>query len=77
MAMIPDYYVDGLLSVGTHNGVHRLIFYKLSGADSPKAEPCVEVDIPANVMRSVIETMMAMSKTAPAVKAPSGGTTQR
>jgi hypothetical protein len=35
MTNTPKYLVDGLLSVTTHNGIHRLMFYELEGAESP------------------------------------------
>jgi hypothetical protein len=60
MANTPKYLVDGLLSLITHNGVHRLMFYELSGADSPKARPYVELAIPAAVMHSIVETITSM-----------------
>jgi hypothetical protein len=65
----PKYLVDGLLSLTTHNGVHRLIFYELSEADSPR--PYVELAIPAPVMHSIVETITSMlNGAAPPLKAP-------
>ena len=70
MANTPKYLVDGLLSLTTHNGVHRLIFYELSGADSPEARPYVELAIPAAVMHSIVETITSMLNGAAPIESP-------
>jgi hypothetical protein len=57
MADIPGYLVDGLLSVETHNGVHRLMFYRLSGAKTPEATPCVEIAIPDAAAKAIMDAM--------------------
>jgi hypothetical protein len=61
------YLVDGLLSVATHNGVHRLTFYELSGPEAPLSQPCVEIDIPAPALDSLLETLTSLTKHAPQV----------
>jgi hypothetical protein len=62
MANAPLYFVDGLLSVATHNGVHRLVLFKLSGGEKGTAEPCVEIAVPDSAVRSIMETMGKLSK---------------
>jgi hypothetical protein len=70
MTNTPKYLVDGLLSLTTHNGVHRLIFYELAGADSPQARPYVELAIPAPVMHSIVETITSMPNGAAPIDSP-------
>ena len=60
MADIPRYLVDGLLSVATHNGVHRLKFYALVGSESPQAQPNVEIAIPETSIGPIMQTMTRM-----------------
>jgi len=60
MADVPRFLVDGVLTLATHNGVHRLTFYALLGTESPQAEPCVEIAIPEAAMASIMETMSKM-----------------
>jgi hypothetical protein len=59
----PKYLVDGLLSVTTHNSVHRLMFYELSGMDPPEPRPYLEVEVPAPVMHSIVEILASLAKT--------------
>jgi hypothetical protein len=65
VASIPKYLVDGLLSVATHNGVHRLTFYELSEAEAPQSQPYVEIDIPAPALDCLLETLISLTKYAP------------
>jgi hypothetical protein len=62
MANTPKYLVDGLLSVSTHNGIHRLMFYELVGADSPQARPYLELAIPAPAMPSIAEAITSLAE---------------
>jgi hypothetical protein len=62
MANIPKYLVDGLLSVATHNGVHRLTFYELSGPEAPPSQPCVEIDILAPALDSLLDETRASGR---------------
>jgi hypothetical protein len=61
MANTPKYLVDGLLSVTTHNSVHRLMFYELSGMDPPEARPYLELAVPAPVMHSIVEIIASLA----------------
>ena len=60
MPDIPRYLVDGLLSASTHNGVHRLMLYTLSGTESPEAVAQVELLIPDQSMPSIVEDIDEM-----------------
>ena len=60
MADIPRYLVDGLLSVATHNGVHRFKFYALVGSESPQAQPNVEIAISETSIGPIMQTMTRM-----------------
>ena len=62
MTNTPKYLVDGLLSVTTHNGVHRLMFYELEGAESPQARPYIELAIPASAMPSIAEAITSLAE---------------
>ena len=61
MTNIPDFFVDGLLSAASHNGVHRLVFFRLKGGESGAAEPCIEISLPEAAVKSVVETLIAFS----------------
>jgi hypothetical protein len=59
------YLVDGLLSVATHNGVHRLVFYELSETESPQAQPRLELAIPESALPSIVETLASLANHEP------------
>jgi hypothetical protein len=51
---IPKYLVDGVLSVFTHNGVHRIVFHELQGINP---HPCVELAIPVSVLPTILDAI--------------------
>lgn len=53
-------FVDGVASLGMHNGVARVQFFKL-GSDG-KAVPALELLVPVNQLRGVID---GLGKVAP------------
>jgi hypothetical protein len=56
---IPKYLVDGVLSVLTHNGIHRIIFHELQGTNP---RPYVELAIPVSVLPTVLDAIKTSIK---------------
>ena len=54
------FFVDGIQSAGVHNGVVRIQLFKL-GANG-KAEPTVELQLPVNQLKGVVEGLRGMVK---------------
>ena len=48
-------FIDGVSSIGTHNGVHRIVCYQLS--ESGKPQPNLELQIPAAAVRAFAEAI--------------------
>jgi hypothetical protein len=62
--------IDGIMSIGTHNTVHRIVCYRLTAENKP--EPAVELIIPAASLSAFIGALSRLSDgTSPA--APSAG----
>ena len=53
------HFVDGISSVATHNGVHRVVFYKLSSDQRP--EPCLELLVPDSSVRGIVDAMARLA----------------
>jgi hypothetical protein len=56
-------FVDGIQSIASHNGVHRVTFFKLV-ADGKQNEPVLELIIPATCVRSLGEALVKSSSVA-------------
>jgi hypothetical protein len=50
-------FVDGIQSIASHNGVHRVVFFQLIG-DGRQNEPVLELIIPASSVRSIGEALV-------------------
>ena len=50
-------FVDGIQSIASHNGVHRVVFFNLVG-DGRSNEPVLELIIPASSIRAVGEALV-------------------
>jgi hypothetical protein len=53
-------FIDGISSIATHNGVHRIIFYKLTADQRP--EPTVELVVPDSSLRGIVDAMARVSR---------------
>jgi len=51
--------VDGIMSIGTHNNVHRIVCYRLTAENKP--EPAVELIIPAASLSGFIGALSRLS----------------
>ena len=51
--------VDGIVSVGTHNNVHRIVCYRLTAENKP--EPAIELIIPADSLPGFIAALTRLS----------------
>jgi hypothetical protein len=59
--------VDGIMSIGTHNNVHRIVCYRLTAENKP--EPAIELIIPAASLPGFIG---ALSRLSGGASAPAG-----
>jgi hypothetical protein len=55
MAAHPSILVDGISTVATHNGVHRVTWFKLTSDQKP--EPICELMIPASAVQGVVAAL--------------------
>jgi hypothetical protein len=55
MENVPAFPVDGISSLGIHNGVVRIQFIRLN--TEGKAVPSVELNIPLSQLRTLAETL--------------------
>ena len=62
--------VDGIVSVGTHNNVHRIVCYRLTAENKP--EPAIELIIPADSLPGFIAALTRLSGGAAGQAAPAG-----
>jgi hypothetical protein len=56
---IPGFVVDGISSVATHNGLHRVTLFKHANGDKTIAES-VELFIPAGVASQIAQTLIKL-----------------
>jgi hypothetical protein len=63
--------VDGIVSIGTHNNVHRIVCYRLTAENKP--EPAIELIIPAASLPAFIAALTRLSDAASAPAAPLAG----
>ena len=56
--------IDGIVSIGTHNGVHRIVCYRLTSENRP--EPAIELIVPADSLPGLIAALTRLSDSAPA-----------
>jgi hypothetical protein len=54
-------FVDGIQSIATHNGVHRVTFFHLVG-DGRQNEATIELLIPSNSARAIGEALAKLGK---------------
>jgi hypothetical protein len=52
-------FVDGIQSIASHNGVHRVVFFNLVG-DGKQNAPVLELMVPVNAARSIGEAFMKL-----------------
>ena len=64
--------VDGIVSIGTHNSVHRIVCYRLTAENTP--EPAIELIIPADSLPGFISALTRLSGSGQA--APAGATSR-
>ena len=50
-------FIDGIQSIASHNGVHRIVFFQLVG-DGRQNESVLEMIVPASSMRSIGEALL-------------------
>ena len=55
--------IDGIVSIGTHNNVHRIVCYRLTAENKP--EPAIELIIPAASLPGFIGALTQLSGAAP------------
>jgi hypothetical protein len=63
--------VDGIVSIGTHNDVHRIVCYRLTAENKP--EPVIELIIPAASLPGFIAALTRLSGGASVQAAPLAG----
>jgi hypothetical protein len=51
-------FADGLATISCHNGVHRLVWYKLTAQGTP--EHVLELMIPASSLDGLIEALLRL-----------------
>lgn len=51
--------VDGIMSIGTHNNVHRIVCYRLTAENKP--EPAIELIVPAASLPGFIAALTRLS----------------
>lgn len=56
---VPFCFVDGITSISSHNGVHRLVCYQLA-ADGTTV-PCLELLIPGPAVAQISEAFRKLS----------------
>ncbi|MGD0866303.1 MAG: hypothetical protein ABSA49_12180 [Rhizomicrobium sp.] len=52
-------FVDGIVSIGTHNNVHRIVCYRLTSENQP--EPTLELIIPTASIAGFIAALTRLS----------------
>jgi hypothetical protein len=51
--------IDGIVSIGTHNSVHRIVCYRLTAENKP--EPAIELIIPAASLPGFLTALTRLS----------------
>ena len=51
----PTHLVDGIRTAGVHNGVARIVFFRLAADAKPRDE--VEVQIPVSILRELTSAL--------------------
>ena len=64
----PSVLIDGISSIGSHNGVHRVVCYRLTADGKP--EPVVELLIGEGPLRGVIAALSDLSESGAKPSAP-------
>ena len=54
MTAYPSILIDGITTIATHNGVHRITFFKLTNDQKP--EPICELMVPSSAIKGIIAT---------------------
>jgi len=60
MANDSTYFIDSIRSIGVHNGVVRIQFFKLSSDGSP--QDTVELLIPSNQVKSILDGLAKVAR---------------
>lgn len=60
MANDSTYFVDSIRSIGVHNGVVHIQFFKLSSDGSP--QDTVELLIPSNQVKSILDGLAKVAR---------------
>jgi hypothetical protein len=62
MIDVQAFPVDGISSLGIHNGVVRIQFMRLN--TDGKAVPALEIHVPASQIKQLADTLAGLAKTA-------------
>jgi hypothetical protein len=60
MENVQAFPVDGISSLGIHNGVVRIQFMRLN--TDGKAIPCVEINVPVSQIKTLSDTLVALAR---------------
>jgi len=55
MATHPSILIDGISTIASHNGVHRMVCFKLTSDQKP--EPICELMIPASATQAIVQAI--------------------
>lgn len=58
MSQLPSFLADGIAAIGNHNGVHRIVLYKLTTGQ--QAEHTVELLIPDRALEGFVSALMRL-----------------
>ncbi len=60
MSAPPTVLIDGITSISTHNGVHRVVGFRLD----PKGKPleAVEIHVPGPALKALLEALRKVEK---------------
>jgi hypothetical protein len=61
--------IDGIMSIGTHNNVHRIVCYRLMAENKP--EPAIELIVPVASLPGIIAAISRLSGAVSAGRATS------
>lgn len=59
MSTTPSFLADGIATIASHNGVHRVTFYKLTSDQKP--EPAVELLLPEKAVAELAAALGRLS----------------
>ncbi|MGD0143420.1 MAG: hypothetical protein ABSC92_09695 [Rhizomicrobium sp.] len=57
--LVTTAFVDGIISIGTHNNVHRVVFYRLGAGDKP--EPALELIFPTSSLAGLVAALSQLT----------------